>query len=192
MEKKPWVIFLNGTSSSGKSSTAAALQNLFSAPCIHIGVDTFLFLMPSRYLFEGAEAHLGYNFIRVDDHEGSKVIVENGPFAHKLNQVKLKTMKSLLEADFNLIIDEVLYSESDYHEYRSLLKGYRVTFVGIKPPLEVAVERERARGDRLIGLARGLHTIVHANMMYDLIIDTSIVTPEESAKLIHNHVSGRM
>ena len=36
------VIFLNGPSSSGKSSIARALQRLLAEPYLHVGVDYFL------------------------------------------------------------------------------------------------------------------------------------------------------
>lgn len=54
--------------------------------------------------------------------------------------------------------------------------------------MNVAEQRERDRKDRMIGLARGLHEIVHANKTYDLEIDTSKVTPEEAANMIHAYV----
>jgi chloramphenicol 3-O phosphotransferase len=188
MNEKPWIIFLNGTSSAGKSSIAFALQELFVKPALHIGVDTFLFTMPPRYLFEGRDAHLGYNFIRIDDQEGAKVVVQNGPYAEKINHIKRQTMKSLLEANFNLIIDEVLYADGDYQAYQELFKEYPLTFVGMQPPVEVAVERERVRGDRMIGLARGLHSLVHINKRYDLTIDSSKCTPEEAARKIYDQM----
>lgn len=188
----PWIIFLNGTSSAGKSSIARALQLLFVEPCLHIGVDTFLFLMPPRFLFEGIDARLGYNFIRRDDHEGAKVIVENGPYAHRINDVKRQTMKLLLEANFNLIVDEVLYADHDFQAYVELFKEYPLTFVAVNPPVQVAIEREKVRGDRMIGLAKGLHEIVHANKRYDLTIDTAKFTPEQAAETIYDHMKSKL
>jgi chloramphenicol 3-O phosphotransferase len=43
------IILLNGTSSSGKSSVARALQEVLSEPYLHLGIDTFIAMLPSRY-----------------------------------------------------------------------------------------------------------------------------------------------
>jgi chloramphenicol 3-O phosphotransferase len=46
-------------------------------------------------------------------------------------------------------------------------------FVGVFAPLEILEERERRRGDRLIGLARWQYGRVHRNRRYDLEVETS-------------------
>lgn len=66
-------------------------------------------------------------------------------------------------------------------EYLELLNGHQVMTVGMFAPLDILEERERQRGDRMIGLARWQFDRVHAGVDYDLQIDTSTATPEESA-----------
>jgi chloramphenicol 3-O-phosphotransferase len=44
------LIVLNGTSSSGKTSIAQALQDLLTEPYLQAGIDKFIFMLPSRYL----------------------------------------------------------------------------------------------------------------------------------------------
>ena len=44
--------------------------------------------------------------------------------------------------------------------------------------------REKARGDRTLGLARWQYDKVHGGMSYDLELDTSVATPEALAGLI--------
>ena len=44
------IIFLNGTSSSGKSSIAKALQNLLETPFLHVSADDFLSMLPERFI----------------------------------------------------------------------------------------------------------------------------------------------
>lgn len=44
------IIYLNGTSSSGKSSIALSLQQMLGEPHLRLGVDTFLGMMPIRHL----------------------------------------------------------------------------------------------------------------------------------------------
>ena len=44
--------------------------------------------------------------------------------------------------------------------------------------------RERARGDRLIGLARRQFARIHKDMRYDFEVDTSLATPLDCAERI--------
>ncbi|WP_205128715.1 phosphotransferase-like protein [Burkholderia ubonensis] len=62
-----------------------------------------------------------------------------------------------------------------------MLSGFNLLVVGVVAPLEVIEERERNRGDREIGLARWQYQRVHADMKYDLVVDTSVCTPREAA-----------
>ena len=68
------------------------------------------------------------------------------------------------------------------------LAALPVLFVGVRCPLAVAEQRERARGDRAPGGARVFHGLVHALVAthgrYDLEIDTSTCSPEEGAARI--------
>jgi chloramphenicol 3-O phosphotransferase len=177
------VIFLNGTSSAGKTSLVEHLQEQLNEPFLHIGIDHFLFMLPARYRMDGKESHLGYCFKREDD-DPQKISVTKGLYANKINTVMRATMKNLLTQNFNLIIDEVLFADDDYHAYLDLLQNYKVYFIAVKPPLEVAVQREKNRGGRMIGLARGLYDQVYRNKSYDLEIDTSTMTPFDAASAI--------
>jgi len=44
------IIFINGTSSSGKTSIVRALQGLLEEPYLDMGLDKFIFMLPKRYL----------------------------------------------------------------------------------------------------------------------------------------------
>src|SRR2546428_479887 len=67
------------------------------------------------------------------------------------------------------------------------LAGIKVYFIGVKAPLEVLEQRERARGDRVLGRARGqykIHDFVYKHGSYNLEIDTSLHTSQECALII--------
>jgi chloramphenicol 3-O phosphotransferase len=83
----------------------------------------------------------------------------------------------------NLIVDEVM-TEKEAGEYRLLLQGFEMSMVGVFASLDVLEERERKRGDRMAGLARGQHSRIHKGIVYDLEIDTSNATPEDCAREI--------
>jgi|GEM_PF-287230 len=185
-EERPVVIFLNGTSSAGKSSIAKQIQELSPRPFIHTGLDDFALMLPSSYIIHGERAEQGYQFIHAS---GPSVTIEMGPVAKQLAKVKHQSMKSFLEHGFSIVVDELLLTEEEFQEYVELFQDYRVLFVAIKPPLEVIEEREKARGDRILGLARGHYNLTHQGKTYDLIINSSEMTPEESAQVILQSLS---
>ena len=82
----------------------------------------------------------------------------------------------------NLIVDDAL-CDGEMPEYMKLLSA-STHLVGVFAPLDILEERERRRGDRLIGLARWQYGRVHNDVAYDLEIDTSTATPIECAKRI--------
>ena len=56
--------------------------------------------------------------------------------------------------------------------------------VGVRCSLEVLEQREKARRNRTLGQARAQFGVVHGLEIYDLEVDTSILTPEECARQI--------
>ena len=89
----------------------------------------------------------------------------------------------MAEQGNNLIIDDVL-CDGEMPDYVTLLSAFDPHLVGVFAPLDILEARERARGDRLTGLARWQFGRVHKGIVYDLEIDTSTATPLECAKRI--------
>ena len=61
--------------------------------------------------------------------------------------------------------------------------------VGVHCSLEEATRRELERGDRRIGIAAHQFDKVHSNRVYDLEVDTGILTPEQAADTILNQIA---
>ena len=57
-------------------------------------------------------------------------------------------------------------------------------WVGVHCPLGVTEQRERERGDRTVGTARGQYARVHTFRKYDVDVDTSVAAPRECAQAI--------
>jgi chloramphenicol 3-O phosphotransferase len=83
----------------------------------------------------------------------------------------------------DLIVDEVLLGET-WTEYARLFAPFQVFLIGVHARLETLEAREKARGDRLIGLARWQFERVHKGMVYDLELDTDDASPAECALAI--------
>lgn len=54
------------------------------------------------------------------------------------------------------------------------LVGFPVFIVGVFCSLDILIERELARGNRTIGLAKSQFDSIHADRHYDYIVDTSL------------------
>ena len=90
----------------------------------------------------------------------------------------------LASQHYNLIIDDVAFGAIEVEEWKKVLEGYKVLYVGVSTPLEVLEERERARGDRFLGSARAQYFKVHENVSYDLEIDSHIETLENNVSKV--------
>jgi len=183
-ENGPFIILLNGTSSAGKSSIAAKLQEQCPDPLWYTGLDAMLSSIQRRYDEDGPQSKEGFQFIHGHDAQGPIVSYKEGPLGRKICHAWHASLKTLAENGMSVVIDEVLFSEPLFQDYLEQLKNVRVYFIAVKPPVEVAQKREKERGDRLIGLARGLYEISYANKIHDLEIDSSKMSPEAAATLI--------
>jgi chloramphenicol 3-O-phosphotransferase len=94
------------------------------------------------------------------------------------------SLAALASAGNNLIGDDVLLEPRWPREAVEALASHEVCVVGVHCPVDSAEERERARGDRIVGTARGQHNQAHTQGIYDVEMDTTILTPESCAKRI--------
>lgn len=180
------VLLLNGVGSVGKGTIARALQDVVTAPFLHVEMDAFLAMMPDSYL----DHPDGLTFESLGDGGRPSVAVRTGRAAERLLKGMRHAVAALAAAGNNLIVDEVLLGDAAtaygnaVAEYRALLAPYRLYLVGVFAPLDVIEEREARRGDRAVGLARWQFDRVHRGMDYDLEIDTAAKSPKDCARAI--------
>jgi chloramphenicol 3-O phosphotransferase len=184
------VIVLNGTTSAGKSTLAAALQAQLGAlgRCwIVLGIDDFLGKLPAAWVgfFEhGAHADDGIRFERV----GAEVTLHLGPVGRALLGGYRDAVVAVARRGMDVIVDEVVLDEDAWGQWEEGFAGLDVLWVGVECPLEVCEQRERARRDRMTGQARSQAAFVHRFPRYDLVVDTSSSTPAElGARVIEAH-----
>ena len=176
------IIFLNGTSSSGKSTIAQALQSVMAEPYLHTGIDHFLERLPKDlnvYANDHAASTADGWLAVFRDHTLVKVKV--GPLGLQLIAGMYHAIAAFAAAGNHTILDDVIYDRRILRAAVTTLSASDVLFVGIRCPLDVAESRERARGDRAKGGARTFYEQVHADKVYDLEVDSSVATPEECA-----------
>ena len=177
------VIALNGTSSAGKSTLAGEMQSQLVARSmcwIVLGIDDFLGKLPAPWVgyFEaGAHADEGVSFERI----GGDIIFRAGPTGEAVLAGYRRSVAAVARCGVNVIVDDVVLDEQAWTQWVSELGTLDPFWVRVDCPIEVCERRERARADRLPGLARSQATVVHRYPRYDYAVDTSTAPPAELA-----------
>lgn len=166
------IILLNGTSSSGKTSILHALQDMLEEPYLEAGIDKFIWMLPERYL----ERPLWDDVLGLADRAGGT--------GHRLVAGMHQTIETLSRAGINVLADLVLVEPAWWDDCIQRFSGLPAYLVGVRCPLNVLEERERARRNRTLGQARVQYTVVHGDGIYDLEVDTSRLPVEECARQI--------
>jgi len=179
MTRKGRIIILNGVGSAGKSSIAKALQQIASTPWLHVAMDVFCEMLPAP-LQDHAQ---GFLYERREEDGKPVVVIHEGPTGRRVMRGMRRAIRAMAEEGNDLIVDDVLLGEA-CADYEAALAGLTVHWVGVMAPLAVLEERERARGDRLIGTSRWQMTRVHEGQRYDLEVDTARMTAMECAEAI--------
>ncbi|GIG66976.1 chloramphenicol phosphotransferase CPT family protein [Phytomonospora endophytica] len=170
------LIILNGGSSSGKSSLARALQESLSDPWLLLGVDDLIDAGPS-WLLDGGDGD-GLAF-------GADGSVQPGAGFAALNRAWDAGLVTMAREGARVIVDEVfLHGGESQRAWLKLLAGLPALWVGVHCPVDVVARREAARGDRIPGMAAKQAETVHIGMNYDVVVDTSTLTPADAAARI--------
>lgn len=180
------IVYLNGPSSSGKTTLAKALQNAFEDPFLHVGIDKIIGWMPEKFNnWVGGEAALGFSW-KIGHDDSGRLIQElqRGPYALKISQTFREIVLTLANMGHRCIIDDISFGQYHVEEWKRALKSFRVLWVRVTAPLPVLEQRERERGNRILGSARGQFHKVDIDASYDLVIDTHRSTSDENAEKI--------
>ena len=176
MIKPGTIIFLNGTSSSGKSTLLRALQVQLSEAYLEAGIDKFIFMLPPRYL----------NTPLWDEVLGRAS--ESGEMGHRLFSGMHYSIAALARAGNNVLADHVLVEPAWVRECAEVFAELPAYLIGVRCPLDVMNAREAARGDRTLGQAAKQFHKVHAHGVYDLEVDTSTLSVDECVQQIASHI----
>lgn len=160
------IIFLNGASSSGKSSIARAVQAKVSEPFWHISID---------HLRDAGVLPLGR--IRSGEFNWAEM---RGAFFAGFE----RSLLAYSQSGNNLIVEHIVETPEWMARLVRLLSGCDVFFVGVRCSLEELQRRELARGDRRIGDARRDFDTIHEHCTYDAELDSTLRPDENAVRLI--------
>lgn len=186
MKKLVQIIYLNGPSSSGKTTLAKALQNAFDEPFLHVGIDKIIGWMPEKTNnWTGSDAPLGYSWKQGQDSSGKLTQeLQIGPYAKKIGKSFQEIVQTLAKSGQHIIVDDVSFGKEEVDEWKKLLRDFNVLWIGVNAPLSILEQRERERPNRINGSARDQFHKVHVDAIYDLKIDTHDATLAENIEKI--------
>ena len=183
------IVILNGAPRSGKSSIVAAIQDRFDGVWMNLGVDRFMQMTPERYL-PGIGLRPG----------GERPDLEQ--FVVIMYRAMYESIAAHSRLGLNVVVD--VGHHGAYSESRGILPdcarrltGLPVLFVGVQCPIEIIMERRRTTG-----WSAGKHPDgasapppvrlwqqdAHLPGIYDMKVDTSMLSPEECATMIRLHL----
>jgi chloramphenicol 3-O phosphotransferase len=177
------IVILNGAPRSGKSSIAAAIQDRFDGVWMNLGVDGFMAMTPERY-------HPGIG-LRPG---GERPDLE--PVVVQLYLALYDAVAAHSRLGLNVVVD--VGHHDGYSVPRGILpacmrrlEGLPVLFVGVRCPVEVVLARRLATwgGDGSPPAPVALwQQAVHDPGVYDLEVDTSVLSAVECAEVIRRRL----
>ena len=176
------IVVLNGAPRSGKSSIAAAIQAQVPGSWINLGVDAHMRMTPPQ-LLPGVGLRPG----------GERPDLE--PAVVQLYSALYDSIAAHSRLGLNVVVDV------GHHDWYSRplgilpacarrLAGLPAYLVGVRCPIEVIMERRRANpqgylaGDGIPEPVQRWQDAVHRPGIYDLEVDSSVLTPEAAAARI--------
>ncbi|URK87354.1 chloramphenicol phosphotransferase CPT family protein [Rhizobium sp. RCAM05350] len=151
--EKGRIIFLNGTSSSGKTTLATALREALEEPFCYYASDQL--------------ADAGFRTVKRRIRH-SPASGERGRFFDGFH----RSIAAFAEAGNDLIVRHIVEEQSWADQLKNLFADLDVFWIGVHAPVDEVDRRERERGNRQIGEAR-YHLKTHSFCRYDLEVDTS-------------------
>jgi chloramphenicol 3-O phosphotransferase len=180
------IVVLNGAPRAGKSSIAAVIQETFDGTWLNLGVDVAREATPPRYQ-PGIGLRPGE-----PDHPAAAVVPllyagwYEGIAAHS-------------RAGLNVVADFGHYDAAILTDCARRLDGLPAYIVGVRCPIEVIMERRNASPPGTYAVGSPAEPVpapvqrwqdqVHVPGIYDVEVDTSVLTPEECAAAIRERLA---
>jgi len=172
------IIFLNGVTSSGKTSIAKAIQEMSDTNFYHVSNDHFHSLLWD-FLDKPAQDVWKENFIH-SVHTAESIAL----MYHSIN---------FLSESTNIIVDGMLfeteaftskYGKTNYDCMREILHGQNMLVVEVYCPLDECRRRNIARGNRGENQSHEQDAIMNKAVRHDIKVDTSVFSAEKCARQI--------
>jgi chloramphenicol 3-O phosphotransferase len=163
------IVLLNGASSSGKSTLARELLDVFDEAWFHLPVDAFNAMRARKDLAQP----------------------ELEAILRRTRQGYHRAVAGMVQAGNSVLADCVLSEPWRLDDIVEQWGEIDVTMVGVHCPLDELNRREGARGERVPGTAESQFHVVHSGVEYDCEVDTSAQSARECAYEIRQMMQDR-
>lgn len=186
------LIAIVGTSSVGKTSASAQLQELLTDPHLLVGIDHFLNMFPHHWAGHPRGPGPGMWYEDTLDPDGSaRARIRYGAAGERLLVGMRAAVVAMLDCGNDIILDEMPLDDSIIPKWKQALAAYPTFWIHLSADLEVVEAREsQRRTGQHTGNARG-HFGISDSEAFDLRIDTSSLTSSEVARMIEQAISVR-
>ena len=166
------IIFLNGVTSSGKTSIVEALQRR----------EDIFFYVVANDLFQET---VGEEYLRKDYWKYlSRAII-----------LMYHTAKLFSDMGNHVIIDGILVERPEisphYEQLKEILRENPLDIVEVSCPLDICRQRNIARGDRYESQSQEQQEMMAEQIDYSCRVETDKNSPDECAEQIVRHLFGR-
>ena len=187
------LIILNGGSSNGKTSTCEHIQNSMDENYMRLGIDRFWAALPPKQInLKTCEPH--YMAHRSFEEEGKPYFqIIPGIELDRAMYGSYRCIRAYLEMGVNVISDQIFWKPEWFIELANTLQDFHVFYVGMFVSDEEGSRREderRAAPGNFItdligfwpdGWHRNTARLTHRDMVYDLEIDNTNLSKQETA-----------
>ena len=183
------IVILNGAPRSGKSSIVSVIQDTFDGPWMNLGVDTFVRHVTPRKLQPGIGLRPGE-----PDHRAAE-------WVSIFYAAMYESIAAHSRLGLNVAVDVGHYDGAVLRDCARRLEGLPALLVGVRCPIEAIMERRNAgqagrEGQYVTGSTsepipppvRRWQREVHIPGIYDLEVDTSLLSPAECAETIRRRL----
>ncbi len=181
------VVLLVGPSCAGKSTLAATLQALSPTPYLSLSLDGLFASVPGAWASDGerAEDGLRYEWLAAGDTAGPAIRrIVYGPVGWNFLQGFHRGVAAHADAGVQVVVDDMLLDLNVLADWASALAAVPTLLVSVTAPRQELLRREQARQVHPTpGLVAG-HFELHHDLAADIRIDTSMIEPEEAARLV--------
>lgn len=159
------ILFLNGVTSSGKTSIVEALQERDDVFFHVVANDLFQEMVGDKYLQQDYWKYL------------SEVII-----------MMYHTARLFSDMGKNVLIDGILVEREQirphYQQLLDIMKDAPLDIIEVYCPLEICRQRNIQRGDRYETQSEEQAALMAKDIRYSMKVDTSLLTPAECAEKI--------
>ncbi|MFD0716358.1 AAA family ATPase [Paenibacillus sp. GCM10027626] len=166
------ILFLNGITSSGKTSIVDAIQLKSDEFYYVVANDLFEEMIGERYLREDYWKYLSDAIMMM--YHTARLFSDHGK---------------------NVLIDGIMVERPElkphYDKVKDIFSGYPLYIVEVFCPLEICRQRNIERGDRAEDQSDWQNKIMAKDIPYNCTVNTHLNTPEECAELILKKLFGK-